>query len=79
MACYSMRIGLSRPRALATLLAGLLTSGLNAGLASSRRFNSIKGSDMCKAANQLQLRVQCSTDASYVSRASHIHPREGDQ
>ena len=43
MACYSMRIGLSRPRALATLLAGLLTSGLNAGLASSRRFNSIKG------------------------------------
>ena len=29
MARYSMRIGLSRPRALATSLAGLLTYGLS--------------------------------------------------
>ena len=36
MARYSMRIGLSRPRALATLLAGLLTSGLSV-LTPSRR------------------------------------------
>ena len=33
-----MRIGLSRPRALATSLAGLLTQGLIADFTSSRKF-----------------------------------------
>jgi len=38
-----MHIGHSRPRALATLLAGLLTFGSNAALTSSRKI-----SDICK-------------------------------